>query len=132
MAPVVHPGRFLKREMEARKLSANRLSLDIGVPSGRTDLPMPRDKHPRAGHAASCVQRVQQSGRGQFGCPVIAEHRGQPGLGQAGNRCLGHYQNGRFRPGVSVHDSAARKSRPARNEPVTEPETLDRPPNLGR
>lgn len=39
MAPVVHPGRFLKREMEVRKLSANRLSLDIGVPSGRiTDI----------------------------------------------------------------------------------------------
>jgi addiction module HigA family antidote len=35
MAPVVHPGRVLKREMAARKLSANRLSLDIGVPSGR-------------------------------------------------------------------------------------------------
>ena len=35
MAPVVHPGRLLKREMAARKLSANRLSLDIGVPSGR-------------------------------------------------------------------------------------------------
>jgi antitoxin HigA-1 len=39
MAPIVHPGRLLKREMEARKLSANRLSLDIGVPSGRiTDI----------------------------------------------------------------------------------------------
>lgn len=39
MASVVHPGRFLKREMAARKLSANRLSLDIGVPSGRvTDI----------------------------------------------------------------------------------------------
>jgi len=39
MAPVVHPGRFLKREMAVRKLSANRLSLDIGVPSGRvTDI----------------------------------------------------------------------------------------------
>jgi antitoxin HigA-1 len=35
MAPVVHPGRLLKRELTARKLSANRLSLDIGVPSGR-------------------------------------------------------------------------------------------------
>jgi plasmid maintenance system antidote protein VapI len=31
---VVHPGRLLKRELAARKLSANRLSLDIGVPSG--------------------------------------------------------------------------------------------------
>jgi addiction module HigA family antidote len=35
MAPVVNPGRLLKRELTARKLSANRLSFDIGVPSGR-------------------------------------------------------------------------------------------------
>jgi addiction module HigA family antidote len=35
MAPIVHPGRLLKRELDARKLSASRLSLDIGVPSGR-------------------------------------------------------------------------------------------------
>ena len=34
-----HPGRFLKRELAARDLSANRLSLDLGVPSGRiTDI----------------------------------------------------------------------------------------------
>ena len=39
MAPISHPGRLLKRELEARELSANRLSLDIGVPSGRiTDI----------------------------------------------------------------------------------------------
>lgn len=39
MAPVSHPGRLLKRELAARRLSANRLSLDIGVPSGRiTDI----------------------------------------------------------------------------------------------
>jgi len=39
MAPIVHPGRLLKRELAARELSANRLSLDIGVPSGRiTDI----------------------------------------------------------------------------------------------
>jgi len=39
MAPVVHPGRLLKREMATRKLSANRLAIDIGVPSGRvTDI----------------------------------------------------------------------------------------------
>jgi addiction module HigA family antidote len=37
--PVVHPGRLLKRELNARALSANRLSLDLGVPSGRiTDI----------------------------------------------------------------------------------------------
>ncbi len=34
-----HPGRLLKRELEARGLSANRLALDLGVPSGRiTDI----------------------------------------------------------------------------------------------
>jgi addiction module HigA family antidote len=39
MAPVSHPGRLLKRELATRKLSANRLALDIGVPSGRiTDI----------------------------------------------------------------------------------------------
>jgi len=39
MAPAVHPGRLLKRELAARDLSANRLALDIGVPSGRiTDI----------------------------------------------------------------------------------------------
>lgn len=39
MAPIVHPGRLLKRELAARTLSANRLALDLGVPSGRiTDI----------------------------------------------------------------------------------------------
>jgi antitoxin HigA-1 len=39
MAPTVHPGRLLKKELAVRKLSANRLSLDIGVHSGRiTDI----------------------------------------------------------------------------------------------
>ena len=37
--PPVHPGRLLKRELAARGLSANRLALDLGVPSGRiTDI----------------------------------------------------------------------------------------------
>ena len=39
MPPIAHPGRCLKRELAARKLSASRLALDIGVPSGRiTDI----------------------------------------------------------------------------------------------
>jgi antitoxin HigA-1 len=39
MPPAMHPGRLLKRELSARELSANRLALDIGVPSGRiTDI----------------------------------------------------------------------------------------------
>ena len=39
MAPIAHPGRLLRREIDARGLSANRLALDLGVPSGRiTDI----------------------------------------------------------------------------------------------
>ncbi len=39
MPPISHPGRLLRRELQARKLSANRLARDIGVPSGRiTDI----------------------------------------------------------------------------------------------
>lgn len=39
MTPIAHPGRLLRRELQARKLSANRLALDLGVPSGRiTDI----------------------------------------------------------------------------------------------
>lgn len=35
MPPILHPGRLLKRELEARGLSRSRLALDIAVPSGR-------------------------------------------------------------------------------------------------
>ena len=39
MAFVTHPGSFLKRELKVRELSANRLALDLSVPSGRiTDI----------------------------------------------------------------------------------------------
>ena len=39
MLPLAHPGRLLRREIEARNLSAARLALDLGVPSGRiTDI----------------------------------------------------------------------------------------------
>ena len=34
MAPAIHPGRILRRELVARKLSANRLAVDLGVPFG--------------------------------------------------------------------------------------------------
>ena len=37
--PVAHPGRLLRREIATRQLSASRLALDLGVPSGRiTDI----------------------------------------------------------------------------------------------
>jgi addiction module HigA family antidote len=36
---ITHPGRRLRREIAARDLSASRLALDLGVPSGRiTDI----------------------------------------------------------------------------------------------
>src|SRR3954453_24015331 len=39
MPPIVYPGRILRRELAARHLSANKLALDLGVPSGRiTDI----------------------------------------------------------------------------------------------
>jgi len=39
MPLATHPGGFLKRELKARELSANRLALDLSVPSGRiTDI----------------------------------------------------------------------------------------------
>lgn len=39
MTPAIHPGRILKREIAARDLSANRLAILLGVPSGRiTDI----------------------------------------------------------------------------------------------
>ena len=39
MTFAAHPGSFLRRELKARELSANRLALDLSVPSGRiTDI----------------------------------------------------------------------------------------------
>lgn len=35
MTPAAHPGRLLKRELMARGLSANKLAIALGVPSGR-------------------------------------------------------------------------------------------------
>ena len=39
MSGAAHPGRLLRRELTARGLSANRLAIDLGVPSGHiTDI----------------------------------------------------------------------------------------------
>ena len=39
MLPIAHPGRLLRRELEARGLSAGKVALALGVPSGRvTDI----------------------------------------------------------------------------------------------
>ena len=72
MAPVSHPGRLLKRELAARKLSANRLSLDIGVPSGRiTDILNGR----RAISADTAVRLGRYFGnRPQFWLDLLAQY----------------------------------------------------------
>ena len=39
MTPTIHPGRLLRREITTRDLCANRLAINLGVPSGRiTDI----------------------------------------------------------------------------------------------
>ena len=39
MPPIAHPGRLLRRELQSRGSSANRLAQGLGVPSGRiTDI----------------------------------------------------------------------------------------------
>ena len=35
MTPAIHPGRLFRCEMASRDLSANRLAINLGVPSGR-------------------------------------------------------------------------------------------------
>ena len=82
MAPVVHPGRLLKRELVARKLSANRLSLDIGVPSGRiTDILNGRraitaDTAVRLGRYFSNNAQFWLDLQGQYDIAVIERDKG--------------------------------------------------------
>ena len=82
MTPAVHPGRFLKRELASRGLSANRLALDLGVPSGRiTDILNGR----RAISADTAVRLGRYFGnnpqfwldlQGQFDIAVIERDKG--------------------------------------------------------
>jgi antitoxin HigA-1 len=83
MPPVVHPGRLLKRELTVRRLSANRLALDIGVPSGRvTDILNGR----RAITADTAVRLGRYFGnsaqfwidlQGQYDIAVVTRDRGK-------------------------------------------------------
>ena len=82
MTPVAHPGRLLKRELAARKLSANRLSLDIGVPSGRiTDILNERrsvtaDTAVRLGRYFGNRPEFWLDLQGQFDIAVVERERG--------------------------------------------------------
>jgi antitoxin HigA-1 len=82
MPPAVHPGRLLKRELTARKLSANRLALDIGVPSGRiTDILNGRrsitaDTAVRLGRYFGNSAQFWLDLQGQFGIAVVERESG--------------------------------------------------------
>jgi antitoxin HigA-1 len=78
-----HPGRLLKRELGARKLSANRLSLDIGVPSGRiTDILNGRrsitaDTAVRLGRYFGNSARFWLDLQGQYDIAVVEREHGE-------------------------------------------------------
>ena len=83
MMPVAaHPGRLLRRELNARGLSANRLALDIGVPSGRiTDILNGRrsitaDTAVRLGRYFGNSARFWLDLQGQYDIAVIERERG--------------------------------------------------------
>jgi addiction module HigA family antidote len=82
MSPVAHPGRLLRRELTARKLSANRLALDIGVPSGRiTDIVNGRraisaDTAVRLGHYFANSAQFWLDLQSQYDIAVIKRDRG--------------------------------------------------------
>lgn len=83
MPPIVHPGRLLKRELLARDLSANRLALDIGVPSGRiTDILNGRrsitaDTAVRLGRYFGNTARFWLDLQSQYDIAVIERERGE-------------------------------------------------------
>jgi len=82
MIPVAHPGRLLKREIQARGLSANRLALDLGVPSGRiTDILNARrsitaDTAVRLGRYFGNSAQFWIDLQGQYDIAVIERDRG--------------------------------------------------------
>src|SRR5580698_6231478 len=79
----VHPGRLLKRELTARELSANRLALDVGVPSGRiTDILNGRraitaDTAVRLGHYFGNGAQFWLDLQSQFDIAMVEREKGE-------------------------------------------------------
>jgi addiction module HigA family antidote len=79
---MAHPGRLLKRELTVRELSANRLALDIGVPSGRiTDILNGRrsitaDTAVRLGRYFGNSAQFWLDLQGQFDIAMVERERG--------------------------------------------------------
>jgi addiction module HigA family antidote len=83
MPPIAHPGRLLKRELEARGLSANRLAIDLGVPSGRiTDILNGRrgitaDTAVRLGRYFGNRAQLWLDLQGQYDIALVERERGE-------------------------------------------------------
>ncbi len=83
MPPIAHPGRMLRRELNARHMSANRLALDLGVPSGRiTDILNGRrsitaDTAVRLGRYFGNRPQFWLDLQSQFDIAVVERERGQ-------------------------------------------------------
>ena len=83
MPPIAHPGRMLRRELNARHMSANRLALDLGVPSGRiTDILNGRrsitaDTAVRLGRYFGDRPQFWLALQSQFDIAVVERERGQ-------------------------------------------------------
>ncbi len=83
MPPIAHPGRLLKRELQARGLSANRVALDLGVPSGRiTDILNNRrsitaDTAVRLGRYFGNGAQFWLDLQGQYDIAVVERDRGE-------------------------------------------------------
>jgi addiction module HigA family antidote len=83
MPLALHPGRLLKRELDARSISANRLALDLGVPSGRiTDILHARrsisaDTAVRLGRYFGNGAQFWLDLQGQYDIAVVERDRGE-------------------------------------------------------
>ena len=88
MPPIAHPGRLLLRELKARELSANRLALNLGVPSGRiTDIINGRrsitaDTALRLGHYFDSNPQFWLDLQSQYDIAVLKRDRGREILQQ--------------------------------------------------
>lgn len=102
MPLAAHPGRLLKRELEARELSANRLALDIGVPSGRiTDILNGRraitaDTAVRLGHYFGNNPQFWLDLQSQFDIAVVERDHGRDIARQIRPSPAGTGQTGRL------------------------------------
>lgn len=78
-----HPGRLLKMELQSRRLSANRLAIALGVPSGRiTDILNGRrsitaETAVRLGHYFGNEPRFWLDLQSQYDIAVVERERGK-------------------------------------------------------